>query len=465
MLLEEGICCMSTLGQSTDSSLLPEWFQIQTASGGPSRYGFSADSTNNSTNTLLIGDLDQPIHSHSALGSLKVSPDAPCQVLFYEGKSGPCLVVTPKADSTLRLFILPGGDLHYGDTQLRLKGPALQGNPFKSPAQTRTATPQTLTSQAMILGAGLATRFEPVSGENTGYAKPSTPLSGSHSVIRCILETLKPHGFQHLFINTYFKADSLKKGLLDCQNHFQIHYLDESEPSGTAGALRKLVETSSSDCQQVFKAFQPTQAILIVQGDAVTDVDFSSLLQTHQQTGAALTIGCQVVRDEEVHQFGIIETNRSEADGVSGQITRFMEKPKLADAGESRLASTGFYVISPEVYPLVLQAYENRLASGKEGVLDFAQDVFPLVMAAQAEGKLKVYAQQVAGYWSDIGNPVQYLETLHDLFAQKVNLPLPTPPEHYFKQGVAFWPGAFEKIQALGIQPSGNVICAVPFSY
>lgn len=452
---------MSTQGQSIDSSLLPEWFHLQTASGGPSRYGF----TPHSPHELFIGDLDQPAHAQSALGSISVSPNSPCEVLFYEGKSGPCLVVTPKADPTVRLFVLPGGSLHYGETQISLKGPTLQANPFKSPSHKSKTAPQTLTPQAMILGAGLATRFEPVSGENTGYAKPSTPLSGGHSVIRCILETLKPHGFQHLFLNTYFMAASLKQGLLDCQDHFQIHYLDETEPSGTAGALRKLIEGHSPDCQQALKAFQPTQAILIVQGDAVTDVDFSSLLQTHQETGASLTIGCQLVRDEEVHQFGIIETDRSEADGVSGKITRFMEKPKLADAGESRLASTGFYVISPEIYPLVLQAYENRLSSGKDGVLDFAQDVFPRVMAAQAEGKLKVYAQQVAGYWSDIGNPMQYLETLHDLFAHKVNLPLPTPLDHYFHQGVAFWPDAFEKTQALDIQPSGNVICAVPFSH
>jgi NDP-sugar pyrophosphorylase family protein len=462
---------MSTLNPSTDSSRLPEWLTIQTAtqtsSGRASGFAFGFNPS--VQNEWLIGTLDQPLHGPSALGNLTVSPDAPCQVLFYEGKSGPCLVVTPKADPALRLFILPGGSLQYGDTHLSLKGAALKANPFKSPAikqpttSDSAASGQTLTSQAMILGAGLATRFEPVSGENTGYAKPSTPLSGSLSVIRCILETLKPHGFQQLFINTFFKADSLKKGLLDCQDHFNIHYIDESEPSGTAGALRKLVEGTSPVCQQALKAFQPEQAILIVQGDAVTDVDFSSLLQAHQKTGAALTIGCQLVRDEEVHQFGIIETDRSEGDGVSGKITRFMEKPKLADAGESRLASTGFYVISPEVYPLLLEAYQTRLSTGKDGVLDFAQDVFPGVMAAKNEGKLTVYAQQVAGYWSDIGNPTQYLETLHDLFTHKVNLPVPEQSEEYFQDGVAFWPGAFQKAQTLDLRLTGNVICAVPF--
>jgi hypothetical protein len=74
-----------------------------------------------------------------------------------------------------------------------------------------------------------------------------------------------------------------------------------------------------------------------------------------------------------------------------------------------------------------------------------------------------MFAQMVSGYWSDIGNPAQYFETLHDLYAGKVDCPIPEPVSRYFDNGVVFWPGAREKAQTLGAILSGNVLAALPF--
>ncbi|MBY0403336.1 MAG: hypothetical protein K2X66_05525, partial [Cyanobacteria bacterium] len=202
-------------------------------------------------------------------------------------------------------------------------------------------------------------------------------------------------------------------------------------------------------------------------------------MNAHLKNHALITIGCQLVRDEEVHQFGIVETDASGEDGKSGIIEGFKEKPSLIEAGPHRMASTGFYIFSPQAYPLVLEAYQEKKHKMQEEnpaacdvILDFAQDVFPKAFAKAIDGSIphpetgkpmKLYAQMVEGYWSDIGNPIQYFETLHDIYAGKVDLTLPTPKEDYFDQGVAYWPGAKEHFTPLGGQVSGNVLVAFGF--
>lgn len=387
-------------------------------------------------------------------------------VEFYEGKGGVTAILT--SASGLKYFILPGGRVTLPSLSVSLPGAPIGANPAQTRKQIRRAEVQRVTPQAMILGAGLATRFEPISGDNTQYAKPSVPLVGDRSVIQCIAEAIARDHFTHLIINTFYKAQSLKASLAQVQG-ISLHYIDEAAPSGTAGALRKLMEEP-----QYAEHWDPTRPILVVQGDAVTDVNFSALMAAHQTNHAAVTIGCQVVRDEDVQKFGIIETDRSGADGHSGRIIGFMEKPPLAEAGPHRLGSTGFYLFSPQVYPLIRDVYHRKLASARaeakragqsepeEVLLDFALDLFPEILA-QGDA-MPMRAQVVEGYWCDIGNPAQYLETVHDVYAGKVDVGMPDTPGEYYENGVIYWPGAREKALREQSVCGGNVVVAQPFA-
>jgi NDP-sugar pyrophosphorylase family protein len=296
------------------------------------------------------------------------------------------------------------------------------------------------------------------------------PLAGNQSVIACIANGLTTHGFSHLIVNTYFKPESLKASLAR-SNAQRIDYIDESQPTGTAGGLRKML----SDPQYV-GLLDTASPLLVVQGDAVTDADFSALMEAHVAHDALVTIGCQEVAAKDVSSFGIIVTDGAGSDEQSGIITGFQEKPKPEEA-KSRLGNTGFYIFSPKAYPLVREIYQQLLektrqearAAGQpepdEVAFDFAMNLFPEILRrAQAEPALgPFWAQATEGYWSDIGNPTQYLESIHDLYAGKVDIPLPEQRERFYRNGVIYWEGAAEIADQEGAALSGNVVVAMPF--
>lgn len=385
------------------------------------------------------------------LGTLKQPENSDNRIELYAGKGGFTAVVTTPAGT--RYFALPGSGVNVGQTRLELDGAFIATNPTKQPHNPAPVNPQTVTPQAMILGAGLATRFEPVSGDNTGYSKPAVPLAGERSVIGHIADSLARHGFSQLFINTFYKPESLKADL----SGKPVSYIDEPAPSGTAGGLRKMLQDPAR------YGFDPTKPVIIIQGDAVTDVDLSALMRKHVEKNALVTIGCQYVRDEDVDKFGIIVTDKSGEDGVSGNIRFFQEKPKPAEAN-SNLANTGFYIFSPEAYPLILDVY-NAMGDAGDTELDFARHIFPEVLKRVSGQGKTFWAQKVDGYWSDIGNPAQYVECVRDIFAGKTSLPMPADPAEFYGNDIIYWPGAKRQAGREGAQLRGNVIVALPFDH
>lgn len=406
--------------------------------------------------------------TNQCLGTVQQSATSHHQIELFFGKGGFMTMITsPKG---ARYFALPGSRIQLPDVELVLEGCAITSNPNKTMATARSIQPQTHSRQATILGAGLATRFERISGDSTDYSKPAVPLIGEQSVIACIANSLTAHGFDHLIVNTFFKPESLKASLSRSAAK-QVTYIDEDQPSGTAGGLRKML------LDPAYKGLlDESQPLLVVQGDAVTDASFSELMEAHMARQALVTIGCQEVAPKDVDKFGIIVTDQSGTDGLSGKITGFQEKPKTEEA-KSRLGNTGFYIFSPKAYPIIREIYTKLLEKAQtnakanhqpipsEVAFDFAMDLFPAILErTQANPDLGAFwAQAVDGYWSDIGNPVQYLESIHDLYAGKANIPLPEHPHRFYKDGIVFWDGAADIAAQEQAQLHGNVVVAMPF--
>lgn len=417
------------------------------------------DSTDRAQTLFLVC-----IETNKPVGYVTSSSHSIGQVECYEGKGGLSTIISV---DDIRIIGIAGSRLQGNgwDVCLYDTTPANPSQPWKVTSLNKT-TPaseqiiptevQTVTDQAMILGAGLATRFEPVSGDRTGYSKPGTPLIGNHSVIRVLAEQLKNQGIKRILINTYYKAESMKAGLEGIDG-VTFYYIDEEKPSGTAGALRYMLDNPS----EFEGALDTTQPLLILQGDAVTDAQYTPLLNAHQQHNALLSLGCMIKPDEDVNKFGIVATDQSGDDQQSGNIQMFLEKPSLAEAGSHRLANTGFYVFSPRAYALVQQVYHEIVnKTGACNVLDFAMDIFPKIQeTATAEG-LAFWAQMMSGYWSDIGNPTQYVQSVYDLYNSETALNVPTPAHEYIQQSVVYWPHTQRTLQQANWALDGKVIVA-----
>ena len=87
---------------------------------------------------------------------------------------------------------------------------------------------------------------------------------------------------------------------------------------------------------------------------------------------------------EDPSKYGVVITD------ADGRVERFVEKPKkfVGDA-----INAGIYCLNPSV----LDRIENRPTS-------IEKETFPLIAA---DGKL--FAQELEGYWMDVGQPKDYL--------------------------------------------------------
>lgn len=393
------------------------------------------------------------------LGTAYQQPNPRHVVRFFQGKGGFCAVIYHQ---DIVYFALPGSRVSVQGTTVDLPGDFIGARQLSKPLRhLKDVNPQQVTDQAMILGAGMATRFEPVSGDTTGYPKPGVPLVGEDSVIVAIAKHLRRHGFKRILVNTFYKPQSLKEqlGLIE---GLDVVFIDEAAPSGTAGGLAKALEQGLVDTQK---------SMFIIQGDAVTDADLSLLVRAHQERRAAVTIGGQIVADQDVDKFGIIETDASGGDQQSGHITSFKEKPSLTEAGNSRFANSGFYILSPAVYPLFLKGWESK--KQRQTLYDYAQDFFPTVLSAvnqntlgdpESGKSLCFWAQVVPGYWSDIGNPAQYIETARDVYAGDVALELPTNLSDFYNEDILYWPGTKALAHQEKAKLEGNIIVARRYS-
>jgi len=169
-----------------------------------------------------------------------------------------------------------------------------------------------------------------------------------------------------------------------------LQYSFEEKLLGTAGGVR------NND------AFLGVDTFLVMSGDALTDMDLSSLVAAHHATGALATIAVQEVADPS--QYGVVVTN------PDGRIVGFQEKPSREKA-LSRLCNCGVYVFQPEVMERIPRV----------GFYDFGSQLFPAMVAAGEA----LYAHRVAGYWSDVGNLAEYRRGNYDALEGRVRVERP----------------------------------------
>lgn len=239
----------------------------------------------------------------------------------------------------------------------------------------------------MVLAAGKGTRLFPLTGE---IPKPMAPVVDT-PIIEHIFALLTEHGVREAHVNVSYLADTLLGAYGEGfeTNGMSVHLSREEELLGTAGGVKRLEPNFD-------------ETFVVVSGDALTDVDITSLVEFHKRKGALATIALRRVYD--TSEFGVVEL-----DGESN-IKGFQEKPDPGDA-ISTLANTGIYVFEPRALSYIP---EKEFA-------DFAQDIFPKLLE---EGE-RFVGYQDDFYWSDIGTLAAYREAQYDVLSGRVSARVP----------------------------------------
>jgi mannose-1-phosphate guanylyltransferase/phosphomannomutase len=206
-----------------------------------------------------------------------------------------------------------------------------------------------------------------------------------------IVDLLKRHGVTEVIATLHYLADEIENYFGDGSDFgVKMRYVVEDSPLGTAGAV-KLAERYLRD-----------ERFFIISGDALTDLDLSTLASYHAERGSAVTIALKRVPNP--LEFGVVVTDDR------GRITRFLEKPSWGEVFSDTI-NTGIYVLEPEIFDL--------MESGKP--VDFSSDLFPKMLY---DGR-PLYGYITSDYWTDIGNLQQYQQANYDALNRSVELIIP----------------------------------------
>lgn len=138
--------------------------------------------------------------------------------------------------------------------------------------------------------------------------------------------------------------------------------------------------------------------VLILSGDHIYKMDYSKMIQYHEEREADVTISVIEVPIEQASRFGILNTT----DDL--RVHTFDEKPEKP---QSNLASMGIYVFD---WQLLKNSLIND-ASDSFSSHDFGKDVLPKLLN---DGK-RLYAYPYQGYWRDVGTIESLWEANMDL--------------------------------------------------
>ncbi len=221
---------------------------------------------------------------------------------------------------------------------------------------------------AVVMAGGQGSRLRPLT-EST--PKPLLPV-GDKPVLERTIGQLRDAGVRQVFVATHYKPEAFSGHFGNGQGFgVTIDYIEEDQPLGTAGALASLA---------------PTEPLLVINGDIVTELNYRALLAFHQESHAELTVG---VREYEFKvPYGVIDT-----DGVV--VRGIKEKPV-----QRFFVNAGVYLMQPEVCRLVPKGCRFDMTDLIDALLDRGRHVV---------------AFPIREYWIDIGQMDDYERAQADL--------------------------------------------------
>ena len=251
--------------------------------------------------------------------------------------------------------------------------------------------------KALILAGGFGTRLRPLSCTRPKMLFPvaNTPL------LDWTLKELAKNNVKETILAVNYMADPFIERYGGKAYGMKIFYSRDLDPAReTLPPLQRFVGTGGA-VRRAEKLIGRKRSFLVLNGDILTNMNYTALMEKHEASGASATIALRAVEDPS--RYGVVEQTGD------GRIARFVEKPTREEA-PSNLINAGVYALNPWILD---QIPDERPVS-------IEHEIFPKLAE---EGSL--YGFKFQGYWTDIGDPHDYLEAnqlLLDMEIQKEKL-------------------------------------------
>ncbi len=232
-------------------------------------------------------------------------------------------------------------------------------------------------TRAIVLVGGFGTRLRPLTNATPKQMLPIV----NRPMIEHVLEHLARHGITDAVLSLGFQPDAFRDAYPDgvCGST-RLDYAIEPEPLDTAGAIRFAAHAAGID-----------ERVVVLNGDVLTDLDVTALIERHEAAGAEASIALHKVADPSA--FGVVPTD------PDGRVEAFVEKPPPGEA-PTDLINAGTYVLEPSVF--------GRIPADRP--VSIERKTFPELVAAGT-----LFAWSGDTYWIDTGTPRNYLDAQLDL--------------------------------------------------
>lgn len=237
-----------------------------------------------------------------------------------------------------------------------------------------TLTIEKRENPVFIMAGGFGTRLKPLTDN---CPKPMLEVGGK-PMLETLINNFKNHGFYKFYISTHYLPEVIMNYFGSGEKFgIEVTYVHEEKPLGTGGALSLLPNSL------------PKEPLIMINGDILTNIDFSKVLDFHVKQGSSATM---CVRDYEIKiPFGVIE-------GEGYEITAMVEKPTYR-----YFVNAGIYIISNDII--------TSLPKNKH------LDMPTLFEKKQAQG-FKTLKFPIHEYWLDVGRHDDFKKAqidIHDL--------------------------------------------------
>lgn len=231
--------------------------------------------------------------------------------------------------------------------------------------------------RAVLLAGGKGTRLRPYT---LTMPKPLVPI-GDMPIIEIIIRQLVKFGFEHITITVNHMADMIKEFCGDGSKWgIKIDYSLETKPLSTMGPLKLIPDLPEN--------------FLVMNGDVLTDIDFSEFYIEHVNKESIFTISAYE-RDHKV-DYGVLESNEE------NKLVAFKEKPIL-----HYNVSMGVYMVNRKCLDIIP---EDTFYGFDHLMLDLIKNNTPAIV------------RPYKGYWLDIGRPDDYEQACNEFELNKLSL-------------------------------------------
>lgn len=257
--------------------------------------------------------------------------------------------------------------------------------------------------KVVIMAGGKGTRVSSVASD---IPKPMIKIEGK-PVLEHEVECLRDQGFTDIIITVSHLGDVIIDYFGDgsgispiTKRPFGVHieYYFENEPLGNAGALFKIKDKLTSD-------------FLLLNADAVFDVDFNRFVAFHRKHGGLVTLFTHP--NSHPYDSGLIIADKS------GVVNQWLAKEDVRPKYYQNRVNAGLHVIAPAVLE------QSDIVAEKVGVMDENGKPVKVDLDRQLlkplAGTGKMFCYDSPEYVKDMGTPERYYSVCDDYKAGRVS--------------------------------------------